>query len=46
MVSLEILMVIKRAKVAKETLPKTIINGLAERNFPKSPANPKRNTAI
>ncbi len=31
---------------AKKVLPRTIISGLQDRNFPKRPATPNRKTAI
>jgi hypothetical protein len=34
-----------KAMAAKKVLPKTIKSGLQDKNFPKSPANPNKNTA-
>lgn len=39
------LSIVKIEIVAIVTLPKTIMKGLRDKNFPNSPASPKRNTA-
>lgn len=40
------LSIVKIEIVAIVTLPKTIMKGLRDKNFPNNPASPKRNTAI
>ncbi|RLB86280.1 MAG: hypothetical protein DRH26_17520 [Deltaproteobacteria bacterium] len=41
----KILAYTNKAMAAKKVRPNTMINGLQDKNFPKSPANPNKKTA-